>query len=406
MTRLILIITHLLTISGIAQNTDVILFTEKGEKFYLSINGGQVNDAPASRVEAFDVAGDFARINVRFEESGAPVLSKQMMLEPGMQMTAMLKRGKKGKYVFRPVSTHPKPPAAEQTVSIPATVEPSNARHADATAMADNRPESSGSLLNLKVNENGGVNLRVNIPSDEAGVTNDGSTDHQVSSGYSSGNITARVEGKKIILSDGRTLDWKYTKIKSLTGVEIEMEEPVGAQVAISYDGQVTHETDVPFFYREPDWKRFKDYFKLTVREANGATWSVKLQHSSNSRILIDNLTGGGANTNAQPVASTGNNDCSGMSDQAFRKVITSIENKAFTDEKMNIAGQILRVNCLYVSQVKTLMDLFTYEEDKIAIAKKSYTRTIDQNNYYQLNDALTYTASVEELNRFLESQY
>ena len=408
MTKLILIITQLLAISSFAQNTDVILFTEKGEKFYLSINGAQINETPASRVEALDVTGDFAKLSIRFEEAGAPMLSKQMMLEPGMQITAMLKRSKKGKYVFRPVSTHPKPLGGEQTVSIPATAQTYDQASPDATTVAYSGEERSGNLLDLKVREDGEVNLSVNLPSDGSGTSNGSAAEnYSHNTNNSSGNVTARVEGKKIVLSDGRSLDWRYAKTKSLTGVEIEMKEPVNAQVAISYDGKVAHETDVPFFYREPDWKKHKDYFKLTVRETNGATWSVKLQHSSNSRIIIDNLTGtgGGGSITHQPAASL-HNDCSGMSDNNFRKAVASIENKSFADEKMAIASQVLRANCLYVSQVKAMMDLFTYEEDKIAIAKKSYPRTLDQNNYYQLNDALTYSESVEELNRFLESQY
>ena len=413
MTKLILIFTHLIAISGFAQNSDVILFTENGEKFYLTVNGAKVNTTAASRVEAYDVTGDFAQLNVRFEEAGAPALSKQMMLEPGMQLTAILKRSKKGKYVFRLVSTHPKPAAEERTVSVPVTAEASNQTYSDEAVVAYGGEERSGNLLDLNVREDGEVNLSVNLPSDGSDVSHDvshdgGTTRHHNSSSHSSGNITARVEGKKIILSDGRALDWKYAKTKSLTGVEIEMKEPIGAQVAISYDGKLAHETDVPFYYRERDWKKSKDYFKITVRESNGVSWSVKLQHSNNNRVVIDNLTGAGTggNVSHQPVARSGGNDCSGMADNDFRKAMTSIENKSFADEKMVIAAQILRANCLYVSQVKTLMGLFTYEEDKIEVAKKSYPRTVDQNNYYQLNDALTYSESVEELNRFLEGQY
>ena len=414
MTRLILVITHLLAVAGFAQNTDVILFTEKGENFYLSINGSRVNSAPASRVEAFDISGDFAQVNVTFEEAGAPVLSKQMMLDPGMQMTAVLKRSKKGKYVFRLVSTHPKPPASEQTVRIQDATGSSNQPHTTSntsnthvTAVANNGRDASGNLVDFRVNGDGGVNLSVNLPGEGTGtITGGGSMNDGRGAGASSQNLTARVEGKKIILSDGRALDWKYTKTKSLTGVEIEMTEPVGAQVTVAYNGQIAYETEVPFFYREQDWKRFKDYFKLTVAEVNGAIWSVKLQHSNNNRLLIHNLTGGGVITTSQPAAPATANGCHAMSDQAFRQAASAIENKSFADEKMTVAGQILRANCLNVSQVKALMGLFTYEEDKISIAKKSYARTVDQNNYYQLNDALTYSASVEELNRFLESQY
>ncbi len=412
MTKLIFIVSHLIAYTCFAQKTDVILFTEQGEKFYLSVNGAQINASPASRVEALDISGDFAQLNVRFEKAGAPALSKQMMLTPGKQMTAILKRGKKGKYVFRPVSTSAKPVREEQTVSIPVATHTANSEYVDETPVAYADQGGSGNLVDLQVNERGAVNLSVNLPADGAYTSQEDSyTDHDNNTNpdsYRSNNLTARVEGKKIVLSDGRTLDWKYTKTKSLTGVEIEMKEPLNAQVAVSYDGKLAYETEVPFYYREPDWKKFKEYFKLTVKETNGATWSVKLQHSNNNRILIHNLVGRGASETTSvtgPVTTSHTNDCSGMADGDFQRAVSSIKNKSFADEKMAITQQVLRANCLYVSQVKAVMDLFTYEEDKIAVAKKAYPRTVDQNNYYQLNDALTYSESVEELNQFLEGQ-
>ena len=47
-------------------------------------------------------------------------------------------------------------------------------------------------------------------------------------------------------------------------------------------------------------------------------------------------------------------------------------------------------------------MMLFTFENNRLEIAKLAYNKTIDKNNYYQLNDALTFSNSKEELARFI----
>lgn len=395
-----------------AQSTDVTLFTEDGERFYFTINGKKVNDTPESRVEALNITGDFAQIKITFETAGAPELKQNMMLEADMSMTAIIKKNKKGKYVFRPISSSPKSNSSEQTVSISSTGQQTVSNTTNTTETVY-KEESSSSLLDFKVNKNGSASLKVNMPSDfeiennrpenEGNYGSSSGSSRTISNGSS---ITARVEGKKITLSDGRTLDWKYTKTKNLLGVEIEMLEPVGAQVVISYDGNIAKETEIPFFYREPDSKKNKAYFKLTVRETNEATWSVKLQHSNNNRLLINNLLSGGSQSSSHTSETTlVQNTCDGISNSNFDRALASINNKSFADEKMVVAKQIIKANCFYVVQVAKLMESFTYEEDRISIAKTAHAKTIDQNNYYQLNDVFTYSDSVDELNTFLESQ-
>ena len=387
-----------------AQPSDLIFYTEDGELFTLYVSGQRINEEVAERVTAYEVNADFAQIRIKFDIAGAPEVKSNMMIDPNKEMVSVIKKNKKGKFVLRPVSSNPRMENEEQTVRVPVATASSEHRET-----SHRRSTDSENMVDLNINENGNVSLKVNMSAD---ATFD--TDHDsnlIASGGSrhvaNSNISAKVEGKKIFLSDGRTLDWNYAKLKKLTGVEIEMEEPVGARVTVSYGSNVAYQDEVPFYYREPDWKKSSEYFKLTVEEQNGATWSVKLQHSSNWRILINNMTEGGS-THAAPPSKTHrrSNECFKMSDAAFQTAVVSIKNKSFADEKMTVAEQVLRSNCMDVSQVRQVMKLFTYEEEKIAFAKKAYRRTVDQNNFYQVNDELTYTESVDELNSFLESQY
>jgi hypothetical protein len=51
---------------------------------------------------------------------------------------------------------------------------------------------------------------------------------------------------------------------------------------------------------------------------------------------------------------------------------------------------------------VKELMLLFSFENNKLDIAKSAYRKTIDKQNYLNVNDALTFSSSREELVRFI----
>jgi hypothetical protein len=47
-------------------------------------------------------------------------------------------------------------------------------------------------------------------------------------------------------------------------------------------------------------------------------------------------------------------------------------------------------------------MLLFTFENNRLEVAKYAYRKTADKQNYYQLNDALTFSSTKEELARFI----
>ena len=88
-----------------------------------------------------------------------------------------------------------------------------------------------------------------------------------------------------------------------------------------------------------------------------------------------------------------------------FERAKESIEAKSFVEDKVMICKQLVKVSCFNVKQVISLMELFTYEENKLEIAKLMYNKTVDKGNYYQVNDALTYSGSVDGLNKFLENK-
>lgn len=107
----------------------------------------------------------------------------------------------------------------------------------------------------------------------------------------------------------------------------------------------------------------------------------------------------------AEPAKAKPTSCTSAMPSANFERARKSIEAKSFAEEQMTVCNQIIKANCFSVKQVVSLMEIFTYEENKLSVAKLAYPKTVDKNNFYQINDALTYSSSVDDLNKFIEAQ-
>ena len=92
------------------------------------------------------------------------------------------------------------------------------------------------------------------------------------------------------------------------------------------------------------------------------------------------------------------------MNQGDFESMKGSINSKSFEDSKLTLAKQVINSNCLLSSQVREIMQLFTYEESKLDFAKYAYGRTYDIGNYYKVNDAFTFESSIEELNGYIST--
>ncbi len=90
------------------------------------------------------------------------------------------------------------------------------------------------------------------------------------------------------------------------------------------------------------------------------------------------------------------------MTGRELEQVKESLRKEWFESNRLTSAKFIIERNNLTTQQVKELMLLFTFESNRLEVAKAAYRKTVDQRNYYQLNDVLTFSSSKEELARFI----
>lgn len=93
------------------------------------------------------------------------------------------------------------------------------------------------------------------------------------------------------------------------------------------------------------------------------------------------------------------------MSDAAFNQAKESLKREWFENTRLSTAKQIIDRNYFTSGQVKELVLLFTFENNRLDIAKYAYSKTVDKGNYFIMNDCLSMNKNKEELINFIRDQ-
>lgn len=90
------------------------------------------------------------------------------------------------------------------------------------------------------------------------------------------------------------------------------------------------------------------------------------------------------------------------MCNADFEQLKAALDNAAFESTRLSILKQALPYNYFTTAQVSQLMDQFWFESTKLEVAKLAYDRTLDQNNYYLVNNSFAFGSSVRELGDYI----
>jgi len=158
-----------------AQSTsNLVVFSENGETFFLSVDGVKQNQEAQANVKAEGLTGDFHKITIEFNEKELGVVNQNFVLEPGTEQKAQISLKKNGKWVVRPFGEPIFLKEAVMTESSPAPA-PTQAMHASeitpqkesvtTTTTTVTSPAGTAESIDMSVGMGGesiGVSVRVN----------------------------------------------------------------------------------------------------------------------------------------------------------------------------------------------------------------------------------------------------
>jgi len=96
------------------------------------------------------------------------------------------------------------------------------------------------------------------------------------------------------------------------------------------------------------------------------------------------------------------NNNSRAISSNDFAQAKESLRKEWFENKRLETAKQIIDQNYFTSQQVKEMVLLFTYENNRLDIAKYAYGKTVDKGNYFIMNDAFTFNSNKEKLSEYI----
>ena len=91
---------------------------------------------------------------------------------------------------------------------------------------------------------------------------------------------------------------------------------------------------------------------------------------------------------------------------ERFERMMERISDTAFADDKVSMAKQILRTNCIVIEQLVEILEEISFDEDQLNLAKFAYDHVYDLENYYEVYGVFSFSSSSDELDDFIESQH
>jgi hypothetical protein len=328
-------------ISAKAQTSSVVVFSQDGEKFWLIINGIRQNDKPETNVRVNGLESPNYRMKVIFTDEKIPAIDQNLYTRGGENFDKPMDLS----YVIR------KNNKGKYVLRGNSWEE----------AKADPVANTNQSVINFHTSEN---------PKSEE-------------------TSTPTINTTQTVTTQNKTTTTNTTTPQNNGNV--------GVNVNMGTNG-----INMNVNIQDPN---FQENTNIGVN-TNITTTTTTTTTTSQNPAATRQPAAQPANNNNTATAAPASKVCSKpMAASDFTNAKSSIEKQSFSDSRMKTAQQVTRNNCLSTSQVREIIQLFSFENDKLNFAKFAYDFTTDKNNYYMVNDEFKFSSSVDDLNDFLEKK-
>lgn len=92
------------------------------------------------------------------------------------------------------------------------------------------------------------------------------------------------------------------------------------------------------------------------------------------------------------------------VSYESFQSMKQTLRRENFENTRLTLAKQMMERNYFETAQVREMLQLFSFESNRLELAKYAYRNTVDKNNFYSVNDVFSFSSSREELSRYINS--
>ena len=93
------------------------------------------------------------------------------------------------------------------------------------------------------------------------------------------------------------------------------------------------------------------------------------------------------------------------MTEQDFSTALAALASESYDNTRLILAKQIVAQNLMKASQIAEICKLFSFESNRLELAKYAYSHCGEKNRYYLVNASFAYDATKRELDEFIKEQ-
>ncbi|MEI6747654.1 MAG: DUF4476 domain-containing protein [Bacteroidales bacterium] len=167
-----------------AQMSNLIFFSEQGERFSVILNGVLQNANPETNIKVTDLPAPSYKLKIIFDDTKLSQIDKNLMYKQGFESTFVIKKNNKGEYIARWMNDVPlaqaMPPSPGQSIivytTIPAVPQTTTVTQSLTTTTTRN-DNTSGASVGISVNDpDMAVNLNLNLNGNGTGSSSQTTT--------------------------------------------------------------------------------------------------------------------------------------------------------------------------------------------------------------------------------------
>lgn len=402
------------------QTSNLIVFNNSGQQFFVILNGIKQNSLPKTNVKIEGLAPAAYKVKIIFADGRTGDIDKSVFLESSMEYSAqiVLKKGKKGKlrlFDMVALNTSPYGNGAEIITYRPT----------DNSVYSDQQNGSAQG--NVQINTtgketNGASNGSVQIS------TNGTQTSNQTSTSQSSQVVTTTVNGQTTTVTththaNGTVHDQNHqpvstsgTVVVNGTGTTIQGSTLTHADGTVhdqnhkpiqqpttntnpAMNGTHTHADGT---VHDHNHKPVKNPTTNTNPAMNGThTHADGTVHDHNHNVVNPPVTKPTAGSIGQAtVNADGTLTCSSAL-PSVDYIIEGIKVATYSSDQVNFVQKSLEKACINSDQAYRIVNTFTFDGDKIKIAKFCFDHMTDKQSAHKLLSLFQFSSSKDELKKY-----
>jgi hypothetical protein len=379
--KTIVLFSLLFTFSALHAQSNLSIFNNNGQSFYVVLNGIRQNSKPETNVQVAQIKNGSYAVKVIFADGKTPDIDKNFMIDAPYDITARI-IFKKGKGKLQLMGQEPTHGVIQEAV----VYRPNDAAvYSDATTTIQTMPSASSTTIQTMPSS---ISTTIQTTGNTTGINMNVNVSETPNTTIHTSNTTTTTTTTGTIPDENVNLNMNL----SLGGVNVNLNANANATGSGTGTGLGTG---------------------VSVTET---TISSSTTTTTSSSSMTTSTTGSNSNVNQ-------NNQVNAQQQQVIAQVQQAplsnrvnctktmnrleafkveLQDQSFEEDRLEALQLAMKSTCLTTAQAEQLIDLFTFDENRLEVAKYLSDRLTDRDNAGTLAKKLTFDSSKMEYRRYI----